>query len=338
MKLKKYKRPVLIYIILVLNSMTFTALCQEYNSRICPPNLILNPEFEIFNGCNVDYPDCTYGNIGNCVQNWSIDHGTPHHHTVICPVIDLDPPPNSFIRCASKNDNEGEGVFQLVELTPGATYQMCLWINSSTNTSAQSSVRISLADNSPGLPGQGICRALPGPGFIDVFNENAINFINGWHFRSFLFTVPSESLFDRIILRRIGGDDTTARLSSFDNITMFEIPVSPAYPPQMLDHCCLEVPCGIALGLNPNRQGSSPSDIATWQVNIYPNPATEKELYISSNEEISEVYIYDTAGRLVSLIHDGGKYIDLTSFQQGNYLLRIVNHKAETSTHQVTIE
>lgn len=218
--------------------------CQEeeetpfaFNSN-CPSNMILNPDFELNMGCNVNPNNCNYGNIGNCVQNWGVDHGTPHLWQGKCTIKE-----NNVIRCASRNDSEGEGVFQLVSLVPGETYQMCLWIWSGPNTSGLSQVRVSLGNSSPGLPdNSNICRALPDAGFLDVFQENAINFIGGWELRSFAFTVPLESTFDRIILRRIGGAGI-ARLSSFDNITLFNIPNTPANPAQLLDHCCMERPC-----------------------------------------------------------------------------------------------
>ncbi len=207
-----------IVMILLFCMISVSCFSQKESRLPCvfSSNLIENPTFELNNGCNINPNSCGgSGNIGNCVPNWNINHGTPHLFTDSCSSISF-PNTNSFVRCfSSVLTGQGEGVFQLVSLTPGVTYQMCLWIRNHALFPVGTAV-ISLGNNNSttGLPQNQQCFGLPGAR-MDIYQENSNNFANGWNRRLFRFTMPLNANFDRIIFWAAGG----ARIG-FDNISL----------------------------------------------------------------------------------------------------------------------
>ena len=392
----------LICITFAIISISFTGVCQDFALAPCHSvsNLITNPDFESNGGC-VTSGFCPTFHIGSCMQNWSIDHGTPHFRIDSC----LNRQSNSYIRCVS-NAEFGEGVFQLVSLIPDSTYQMCLWVRSfGFPALTTGTVVVSLGSSSPGLPQDGACLGEPFLGVNDIFEQDVINFLNGWSRVEFLFTVPENSNFNRIILRGKGGT-----LVGFDNISLVKasecrdnwtlttpgaqinegihsykdfihiessdpdaapithvtdedvvleagncIRIKPGFNSSINgsysaifrlkgcsfainESCCMPPPCFLDNSGRTFTETDQSYDNnvgqKSWQTNIFPNPASGNNLHISSNERITEVFVYDGFGKLMYLSGGDVRKLDISSFTKGIYILRVINVDGEILTNK----
>ena len=84
---------------------------------------------------------------------------------------------------------------------------------------------------------------------------------------------------------------------------------------------------------------SSQSVAPTMQVNVYPNPAKDKinvEFSQDSSKDECKIFLYDIGGKIIysSVVSSAQLQIDVSAFNTGTYLLKIVRGK-EYSTYNV---
>lgn len=77
-------------------------------------------------------------------------------------------------------------------------------------------------------------------------------------------------------------------------------------------------------------------ETTTSTMNIYPNPANSK-IYVNG-ENIATVEVYNSLGQKVATVEDADNTsIDVTSFENGVYVVRVISNEGNITTKKVTI-
>jgi hypothetical protein len=79
-----------------------------------------------------------------------------------------------------------------------------------------------------------------------------------------------------------------------------------------------------SLQLQAQEIKSTEKNTDTSELGIYPNPATQGKIYITSKNSLSkEITIYDVVGKVVLQTTITSKELNISSIQQGMYLIQI---------------
>ena len=85
-----------------------------------------------------------------------------------------------------------------------------------------------------------------------------------------------------------------------------------------------------------HKHGDAVNETMSSSFNIYPNPANSK-IYVDG-ENVGAVEVYNSLGQKVATV-EGTEHtsVDVTSFENGVYVVRVINNEGAVTTQKVTI-
>ena len=83
---------------------------------------------------------------------------------------------------------------------------------------------------------------------------------------------------------------------------------------------------------------SNNQDIDLAELNIFPNPSTNRNLTIRSIERIASINIYDISGKAISVIENPESSLELSHLDEGVYILNITTVNGEIFIRKVIFE